>query len=310
MSSFRKIEEKRGVTVTDSGTPEVKLSTTSANELRSEQIPKSNLQNSSAKNKPSWDEDWGPAKKASNVSPPVETNVQPELSLPISQQAPTADVPFQSLAPVSSQQQTSTVCTAVDIEWPPSNSYSGFGSQSSANENLNTAISNSSFDELDPFANWPPKPSNSASNFGSASLSAQSFGISGPSSSNNTSIGHSKPQIGSLISKANNRSGLPMSSQNFGQLNHVLSAPIVGNSVSASGASYANINSNATKTSDLGSIFAPMHNGQPTPRIAPPPATAIGRGRGRNQGNSGVSKSSRSRPVQASSEQPPLLDLL
>ncbi|WOL03165.1 hypothetical protein Cni_G11885 [Canna indica] len=310
---LRKIEEKRGITVTDSGTTEVKVSGAPANGLHSEPLPKPSSQNSLTKGKLSWDEDWGPTlKKTGNPSLPSEANLkQPEQSLPIAQQA--HDVPMQSIAAASSP-QSSTACAPVDMEWP-SNSYSGFGGQLSVNEKQNTTgISNNSFDVLDPFANWPPKPSNSASNLGPATLPTQNYGISGPSmnnidfSTNNTSLRQSKPYKESF-SNSNKQSGLPMNSQDFGQLNRA-SASSIGNSVLSSGMSYSNSTSNTTKTADIGSIFASSHNGQPTPRIAPPPTTAIGRGRGRNQGNSGISRASRTRNVQGSSEQPPLLDLL
>ncbi|CAL9174362.1 unnamed protein product [Musa hybrid cultivar] len=314
---LRKIEEKRGVTVSDSGTPEVKVSSASTNGLHSEPLPKSVAQNSYTKSRASWDEDWGPTvKKTANASQPLETNLQPEESLSISQQATANAIPLQSVAAAPTH-QTPTTCTPVDIEWPPSNSYSEFGAQLNVNEKQNsTDVPNSAFDDLDPFANWPPKPSNSASSLGSVTVPTQSHGISGSGmssigfSSNSTSIGQSNPHKGSLISSVNNPRGLPMNSQTFGQVNRA-SASVIGNSVSALETSHSNSHSHAFKATDIGSIFASVHNGQPTPRIAPPPATAIGRGRGRNQGNARVSKASRSSSHgQGSSEQPPLLDLL
>ncbi|XP_074570311.1 SCY1-like protein 2 A [Curcuma longa] len=311
---LRKIEEKRGVTVTDSGSPEVKLSAMSANEMKTEPLSKLTEQNSSTKSRPSWDEDWGPAvKNTGNTSLPGKASHQPEQSLPIVQQAPITDIRLQSLTAVSSQ-HTSPTCTPVDIEWPPSNSYSGFGAKLGVNENQNpTGTSNNSFNDLDPFADWPPRSSNSASSLGIVNAPNQSYGISvGMSSagfSTNNSIVQLQTQNGSLISNLNNQGGLPMKSQSVGQLNRP-SASIAGGQGSASGVSYFNPNSSAPKTTDLGSIFASVNNGQPTPRIAPPPATAIGRGRGRNQGSGRQSKASQSRPLQGPSEQPPLLDLL
>ncbi|RWW81416.1 hypothetical protein BHE74_00010181 [Ensete ventricosum] len=292
--SCRKIEEKRGVTVSDSGTPEVKVSSASTNGLHSEPLPKSVAQNSSTKSRASWDEDWGPTvKKTANASQPLETNIQPEESLSISQQATANAIPLQSVAAAPTHQMPTT-CTPVDIEWPPSNSYSEFGAQLNVNEKQNSMdVSNSAFDDLDPFANWPPKPSNSASSLGSTTVPTQSHGISGSGmssigfSSISTSVGQSNLHKGSLISNVNNPRGLPMNSQTFGQVNRA-SASVIGNSVSALETSHPNSNSHAFKSTDIGSIFAPVHNGQPTPRIAPPPTTAIGRGRGRNQGNARV----------------------
>ncbi|RZR81378.1 hypothetical protein BHM03_00007598 [Ensete ventricosum] len=294
----------------------VKVSSASTNGLHSEPLPKSVAQNSSTKSRASWDEDWGPTvKKTANASQPLETNIQPEESLSISQQATANAIPLQSVAAAPTHQMPTT-CTPVDIEWPPSNSYSEFGAQLNVNEKQNSMdVSNSAFDDLDPFANWPPKPSNSASSLGSATVPTQSHGISGSGmsskgfSSISTSVGQSNLHKGSLISNVNNPRGLPMNSQTFGQVNRA-SASVIGNSVSALETSHPNSNSHAFKSTDIGSIFAPVHNGQPTPRIAPPPTTAIGRGRGRNQGNARVSKASRSGHGQGSSEQPPLLDLL
>lgn len=60
LTSFRKIEEKRGITVTDSGSPEVKFSAMPANEMKTEPLSKLTGPNSSTNSRPSWDEDWGP----------------------------------------------------------------------------------------------------------------------------------------------------------------------------------------------------------------------------------------------------------
>ncbi|CAL9144850.1 unnamed protein product [Musa hybrid cultivar] len=191
-----KIEEKRGATMSDSGASQVKVSSALANELRSEPLPKSSAQNSLTKSRPSCDEDWVPTvKKTTNASLPMEFSHQPEQSFPILQSAPDPAIPLQSLMAVPIH-QTSMVCTPVDIEWPPSNSYSGFGAQLSVNEKQNpTGIFNSAFDDLDPLANWPPKPSNSASNLASVTVPTQSHDISGSSmSSIESSTGQSKPQ--------------------------------------------------------------------------------------------------------------------
>ncbi|CAL9107257.1 unnamed protein product [Musa textilis] len=76
-----KIEEKHGATVSDSGASQVKVSSASANELRSKPLPKSSANNSLTKNRPSWDEDWDPTvKKTTNASLPTEFSHQPEQS--------------------------------------------------------------------------------------------------------------------------------------------------------------------------------------------------------------------------------------
>ncbi|XP_042395661.1 uncharacterized protein LOC121985977 isoform X2 [Zingiber officinale] len=178
---LRTIEEKLGVRVTYSGSPDVKLSATSANEMKTELLPKLTEQNSSTKSKPSWGEDWGPTvKKTGNTSLPVEASHQPERAVPILQQAPITDIPLRSITAASSQ-QTSPTCTPVNVEWPPSKSHSGFGVHLGVNENQNAmGTSNSSFDDLNPFANWPPRSSNSASSLVSVNAPNQSYGISGP----------------------------------------------------------------------------------------------------------------------------------
>ncbi|THU68431.1 hypothetical protein C4D60_Mb08t03820 [Musa balbisiana] len=124
-----KIEEKRGATVSDSAASQVKVSSASANELRSEPLPKSSAQNSLTKSRPSCDEDWCPTvKKTTNAWLPMEFSHQPEQSFLILQSAPYPAIPWQSLMAVPIH-QTSMACAPVDIEWPPSNSYSGFGAQ-------------------------------------------------------------------------------------------------------------------------------------------------------------------------------------
>ncbi|KAF2290566.1 hypothetical protein GH714_014440 [Hevea brasiliensis] len=54
-------------------------------------------------------------------------------------------------------QQTTASCPPVDIEWPPQASSGVTPQLRDADKQLNTgASSSSSFDDLDPFANWPP----------------------------------------------------------------------------------------------------------------------------------------------------------
>ncbi|XP_072991100.1 SCY1-like protein 2 A [Typha latifolia] len=310
---LRKIEEKRGVTVTDSGIPEVRVSPSVTNGFHSEPLQRPNEQISSAKSTLAWDEDWGPTtKRSATASLAVESNIQPKPSLPVSQPASVTVTSSQSIKSFSSQ-QTSASCTPVDVEWPPRSASSGLGAQLAVSDEQNSGgDSGSGFDELDPFANWPPKPGNSASSLGSGAKPIHSYGISGSNmggtgfGSTNNMIGQSNPHQGSLISKTQNSSGLGFNP--MGQLSH-------GNSASSFGNLYSSANSLiggqfAGKATDLGPIIASTNAGQPTPRIAPPPTAAVGRGRGRNQGLSGISKSSRPAHAKASSEKPPLLDLL
>ncbi|XP_038975484.1 SCY1-like protein 2 [Phoenix dactylifera] len=311
---LRKIEEKRGVTVTDSGTPEVSASSLS-NGLHSESLERSTGQ--TAKSSPAWDEDWGPrTKKTATSSQSLESNIQSKQPLPSSQPILAIAPSLQSLT-LTPTQQTPTACTPVDIEWPPSNSSTGFSTQQ-VNEKQNSGGPDGAFDDLDPFANWPPKPSNSASSLGSLTKSSHTHGISSNTSSaglwsNSNPLGQSKPYQGSSVSNTNNLSGLGLNSQTLGQLKQGNSGSSFGNSMSTLGMGSHNssVGQSAGKaTGDLGSIFSSSNNGQPMPKLAPPPTSAIGRGRGRNQGRSGLPKASRSGHSKVSSDQPPLLDLL
>jgi len=177
-------------------------------------------------------------------------------------------------------------------------------------------LSDSTFDELeDPFANWPPRPSNSSSSMGSAANKpTSSHAASGPSTnnfgflSNNTPIGLSKPHQGSLVSDTNKSTGANMNMQAIGVSNQGNSLSIT-NSKSILGMGYANASSNAKRASDLGSIFASTNSG-PTPRLAPPPATAIGRGAAPSGRGRGRNQAPRSSHGEVSTKQPPLLDLL
>ncbi|KAI5311668.1 hypothetical protein L3X38_040841 [Prunus dulcis] len=310
---LRKIEEKRGVTVTDSGIPEGKPSA-SANGLQS-QVPGkiSGTVATAANGSPGWDEDWGPIRK------------QPSNSLQNSTNSITSTYPIQGIEPIQvtssrtavSSQQTPVSCPPVDIEWPPRAS-SGVTPLGDAEKQSNAgASSSSSFDDIDPFANWPPRPSGS---------------VSGTGPSNNGAIESPRNKYGpnSLSSTSNSMNlysndndswafGTQSSVEQIGlnQGNATLNTGSLGSSgfnpqssigflkqtqsISASSA-YTD-----KKSADLGSIFASGNNAQRAPRLAPPPSTAVGRGRGRGKGASSVSRSSHAK---SASEQPPLLDLL
>ncbi|XP_020594680.1 uncharacterized protein LOC110034779 [Phalaenopsis equestris] len=62
--------------------------------------------------------------------------------------------------------QTTSI-PSVDVEWPPPNPSSLFISQASANDKQKQNSGrpfDGSFDDIDPFANWPPKPNGSSIN--------------------------------------------------------------------------------------------------------------------------------------------------
>lgn len=303
--------------MTDSGPPEVRASSSLSNGLHSEPVQRASMPISSSKNGLGWDEDWGSITKGTTTpSVPLEPNQQPLQQLPISQPSLVAPTPLPSSASMVSQQTPS--CTPVNIEWPPPISSAALTSQLSADETQKhnpDGISGTSFDDLDPFANWPPRPGNSSSSMGSVTKSTNSHVVSGPSTNSlgfgsNKPIGLSTPYQGSLVSGSDRTIRANMNMQAIGISNQG-NASSTGNSNSTLGMGYANANNNAKRSGDLGSIFASSNSGNPTPRLAPPPTTAIGRrmatigrGRGRNQ----ASRSGHANKI--STEQPPLLDLL
>ncbi|KAF2290581.1 hypothetical protein GH714_014520 [Hevea brasiliensis] len=117
--------KKRGVTVTDSGVPEVKTAPF-PNGLQSQALS-----------------------KTSGTVPPASKK--------------------SSLISAVPGQQTTASCPPVDIEWPPRASSSVTPQLRDADKQLNTGAScSSSFDDLDPFANWPPRPSGSSSASGTS----------------------------------------------------------------------------------------------------------------------------------------------
>ncbi|KAL4282355.1 hypothetical protein GQ457_03G031430 [Hibiscus cannabinus] len=297
---LRKIEDKRGVTLNDLGIPEVKHSTTE-NGLQSEALSKTSGTVASAKSSSAWDEDWGPTQPSKNKSPtdPIlgDKSIQSEPSM---------------ISTVSSK-QIPVSCPAVDIEWPP-RATSGINAESgNVEKQLNSGTSlASSFDDLDPFANWPPRPSASnglgssnngamgpaTTNYGPGCIAGTQFNMNNPDDKSNSWAFSSqnsgellRPNLGGSTSNATilNSGGL-QNSIGFMKQNQ-------GNSASM------NSSYNNQKSLDLGSIFSGSKNEQAAPKLAPPPSTVMGRGRG--MGRARVSPRAKS-----TSEQPPLLDLL
>ncbi|GMP79036.1 hypothetical protein CsSME_00034736 [Camellia sinensis var. sinensis] len=323
---LRKIEEKRGVTVTDSGFPEIKQSP-AVDGHQLEAVKKPTTVTSTSSNSPSWDDSWIPTTKGPT------TTIQSSATNLSSAQLDIANLPnqlnsanLQSSISTVSIQQTPLSCPPVDVEWPPRSS-SGVTLQLGdiENQNQNTRPSSGSFDDIDPFANWPPRPSGSlnasgSSNNGSIVTSSTNKYGSGlntstlndlnfPTANTNSwafntqnSVEPSRQNQGNptLSTGGFNSGGLNQSSMGFIKQNQ---------GVSALGTYTDN------KVTDLGSIFASSKNEQTAPRLAPPPPTAVGRGRGRGRGrgNQGqLGSVSATRPIHAKSpaEKPPLLDLL
>ncbi|PPD68780.1 hypothetical protein GOBAR_DD34339 [Gossypium barbadense] len=276
-----KIEEKRGVTLTDSGIPEVKHAT-AANGLQSQALS-----------------------KTSATASQNNSSINPILGDKSIQSAPVQTEP--SVISTVSSQQMPVSCAAVDIEWPPRAPLGVTAESGNVEKQFNAGTSSpSNFDDLDPFSNWPPQPS-ASNGFGTFNN-----GTMGPVTNNygSNSITSTFPE-----SKSNSWA---FSNQNSGELlrpNPVDSTPNAsilnsggfqnsigflkqnqGNSVSMS-SSYNN-----QKSLDLGSIFSTSKNEQAAPKLAPPPSAAVGRGRGMGRARVTHAKSS--------SQQPPILDLL
>ena len=283
----RKIEEKRGVTVNDSGTPEVKPhSVANGVQLQSSsQTPEKVA--SAAKSSPAWDDDWGsPSKDSAVRNSQHVTNNQVNKSSNQSQPSTTSTFPNKATAP--------TTCPPVDIEWPPRQSSSLTAPAIADETQLNTGASSTpGFDELDPFANWPPR-SNSSVSVASTGLNNGTSGFSNnlPASNDNWAFSSASlsslkpPQQGSSASNLDpiNSFGLPKQSQGMSSFNS---------------GSYNN-----QKPADISSIFGSSKTGQPAMKLAPPPSTAMGRGRGRGRGGAGSST------AKSNGSQPSLLDLL
>ncbi|CAI9117163.1 OLC1v1018509C1 [Oldenlandia corymbosa var. corymbosa] len=307
---LRKIEEKRGVVLSDNGVSEVRTLPAAANGTMPGQLNRTTTTAapSTMKHSPSWDEDWIPTRRSSSTgqSSTIQAAGQPAVS---SQN---------SVVSATSSQQPSPSCPAVDVEWPPRTTAQLDSTPQSggiADSNGNKSLSGASLNDIDPFANWPPRPSNSTPatgilNNGATSLSANKYGSSSdlaPNGLNFETNSSTSWAFNTQISTEPLRpsQGNPMS--NFGSLNGgVNSHNSLGFLKQSQGAS--------NEKTDLGSIFASSNKTEQTaPRLAPPPLTAVGRGRGRGRGNQGQlssTSSSRTSHVKSKSEQPPLLDLL
>ncbi|KAF2290642.1 hypothetical protein GH714_014843 [Hevea brasiliensis] len=184
-----------------------------------------------------------------------------------------------TVAPAS--KQTTASCPPVDIEWPPQASSGVTPQLRDADKQLNTgASSSSSFDGLDPFANWPPRPS------GTSSASGTSNNVSLGSMGNNysTSLNASTPN--SMNFQANGNNSWAFSNQSSSEL---LKSNQGISTMSACSLSSGHNPQNSIgfikqsqgistlgpyndkKSTDLGSIFGSSKNKQLAPKLAPPP---------------------------------------
>lgn len=315
---LRMIEEKRGVTVTDSGIPEVKSSSFPNGIQPPASSKTSGTVAPAAKGSTSWDEDWGPVSKGSAAAHrALASNSSPTPSISANQ--PVQLTFLQSESPMTSavsSRQTAVSCPPIDIEWPPRAS-STVTQLDIGNKQMDAgATSTSSFNEIDPFADWPPRPSgissgSGASNNGTTGLQPNSYssnlitntpdimnfqnkGNISWAFNNQSSLDPLKPNQGTSAVNSGSLNSGPNPQSSIGFLKQNQNTSILG--------SYNN-----TKPTDLGSIFGSSKNEQTAIKLAPPPSSAVGRGRGRGRGGTSTLRSSHAKPQ---SEQPPLLDLL
>lgn len=315
---LRMIEEKRGVTVTDSGIPEVKSSSFPNGIQPPASSKTSGTVAPAAKGSTSWDEDWGPVSKGSATAHrALASNSSPTPSISANQ--PVQLTFLQSESPMTSavsSRQTAVSCPPIDIEWPPRAS-STVTQLDIGNKQMDAgATSTSSFNEIDPFADWPPRPSGTssgsgASNNGTTGLQPNSYssnlitntpdimnfqnkGNISWAFNNQSSLDPLKPNQGTSAVNSGSLNSVPNPQSSIGFLKQNQNTSILG--------SYNN-----TKPTDLGSIFGSSKNEQTAIKLAPPPSSAVGRGRGRGRGGTSTLRSSHAKPQ---SEQPPLLDLL
>ncbi|XP_078428236.1 SCY1-like protein 2 A [Wolffia australiana] len=265
---LRMIEQKRGVTVSESGASEVRVTSSLTNGISTEAPHASHVATVTVPPaKPpssSWDEDWGPKPK----STPISSSRADPLTSAATSSAPPPTLPQPSLP--------------TGIEWPPRSSSLAVDTQLGKN-NVQNQSKEVGFDDIDPFADWPPRPGMSGGGAGLATKPAQ---VSAGSASNSTGNANFPS-----LRLSQHFSVSSTTSPSFG------AAGLKGIHQHPSGAS--------SERKSMGSIFSSSGNEQAAPRLAPPPLTAVGRGRG-------WSPAQVRRPGQSSapSGQLPLLDLL
>lgn len=293
--TLRKIEEKRGVTVSESGIPELKPSS-AVEPLRKTNAPSSTTKSSTG----AWDEDWVPSRVSStplhSLTPAITPSTQPIQVTPSTNS--------------QSNHQTPLSCPPVDVEWPPRSSSDSTPKLGNIeNQNQNGAKPNSSFNDLDdPFADWPPRPTGSSNNGTMASSANKHMG---------STLNTSTPNGLKFQPNANNFDWGSFNSQTPVE-------PLRHNQVQMNSSSTSNTGSlgflkntqgggggSTQRATDLGSIFTSGKNETSALRIAPPPSTTVGRGRGRGGGRGGnLGQTRQPGNAKSASGQPPLLDLL
>ncbi|VFQ59971.1 unnamed protein product, partial [Cuscuta campestris] len=288
---LRKVEEKKGVTLSNTGVSEVIKPSPGSVIGPQQQLGQANKPGvtapSTTRSSPSWDEDWTSSRGPPSVSQ-QSTSSASHPSVPNHHSTNKNDSAASTTQPLPS-------CPAVDLEWPPRSS------PLEDSKGRKGASNGSSFDDIDPFANWPPPRAPSGSTVSSVPLNngtpTSSFNTNGP---NDDAMGN-KWSFGTPMSYEPLKQNQGNSSLNFG-------------SGSLGYMKKTHESSTSEKPSmDIGSIFSSPNKSEQaiaSLRIAPPPSTAIGRGRGRGRGSQGQPGTASSSSRKSQPEQPNLLDLL
>ncbi|XP_010521095.1 PREDICTED: SCY1-like protein 2 [Tarenaya hassleriana] len=309
---LRKIEEKRGVRVNDSGIPEVKSAPFANGNQYQVSSQTSEKVASAAKSSHTWDEDWGPLRRdlTSRNSAAVHHDVNPKFNLSTvqSQSSITSNLPNRTT--------TAMPCPAVDIEWPPRQSSNVTAQPGNDETRLNAAGSSAGgFDDLEPLADWPQRSNGSSSGsgkliHGTAPVSNNSVsGLNNNVTDNTTQFQTANSDIWAFANASLAVALKPQQQQQGGSVpstNH--SGPM--NSLGAGILSFGNVSYGKPNPADISSIFGSSKNEQSAPKLAPPPEVAVGTGRGRGRGRSGTSIAKLSGSKQQAEQPPPLLDLL
>uniref|UniRef100_A0A2P2LXF4 SCY1-like protein 2 n=2 Tax=Rhizophora mucronata TaxID=61149 RepID=A0A2P2LXF4_RHIMU len=312
---LRMIEEKRGVMVTSSGNPEVKPGSF-PNGLQSEALSKtSGTVAPASKSSASWDEDWGPITKGHTSAPQPSTSNS--LSTPILGNQPNQSSSQSELLTMSTVygQRTQVSYPPSDLEWPPRVSSGVIPQLGDGEQSMYAGTSSASgLNDIDPFADWPPRSTSTSSHVGTSNNGTLGPWTSNYSSNMIMSKASMNPQTNGsnswALNNQNSFQGLKpsqgMSTLSVGSLNNSI------NPQNSIGFLKQNQNTstlsafNVKNSTDLESMSSSSRNGHSALKLAPPPSTVVGRGRGRGSGGISTSKSSNAKQA----GQPPLLDLL
>lgn len=308
--------------MTDSGVPEIKTPAAGAGPNLGPVKKSTATSMSTTKSSPAWDEEWIPARDSAMSLKTSSTNVssaQPAIAVASQQPMQINHANLPSSVAAASSQPTSESYASADLEWPPRSSVGvsppiGGGTDK---KTQNGNLSSPAFDDVDPFANWPPRPTNTV---GSGSVSNSTIGQSAINPASNLRAS----TLNGTSSQSYNNSSRTYGTQNAvepmrqNQMRSTLNSGSLNGSTNSQGSLEFMKSSQpdsawgatAQKPADIGSIFSSNKGDHAALRLAPPPLTAVGRGRGRGRGNQGQNRANTSRTGNASSGPPPLLDLL